>query len=143
VQILDIAEGAQAGALAARENEVIDERAAERVGRNCETTGCADVGIARRGIAARVVMGEHDRNAAVKCGIGDDLPDRDCDSVRVPRMPGQVHASAICVEMRDPQALRGRILLGQASDEEIAGGRGSVELQREFGTLITHDDRLA
>jgi hypothetical protein len=45
--------------------------------------------------------------------------------------------------MRDPQALAALVDLREASGEEVAGGREAVELQREFGTLISHGPAVA
>jgi hypothetical protein len=44
--------------------------------------------------------------------------------------------------MGNPQILAGSVGIGHAPGEEVAGGRQSVELQREFGTLIPHASAL-
>ena len=51
-----------------------------------------------------------------------------------------MHAPRLLIDMGDPQALLTRVAMSQAARKELAGGRQAVELQREFGTLIPHDD---
>ncbi len=87
-------------------------------------------------------MGEQDRGAVVRGGVGDDAADRQPDAARIPFVVRHVNAARLCVEMRDPEMLDRPILLCEASREEITRRRRSVELQREFGTLVPHADRL-
>ena len=54
-----------------------------------------------------------------------------------------MHTATLTVDVRDPQALRLRILFGETRREELACGREAIELQREFGTLTPHPRRLA
>jgi hypothetical protein len=49
-----------------------------------------------------------------------------------------MEAARIVIDMGDPQVLASEIPVRHASREELAGGGETVELQREFGTLISH-----
>ena len=49
-----------------------------------------------------------------------------------------MQAVPVVVQVRHPQALSSRIGPGETAREEIAGGFGSVQLERLFGTLMAH-----
>ena len=53
-------------------------------------------------------------------------------------MARDMHAARLVVDVRYPQALPPRIEFGEAACEEAACCRETIELQREFGTLVTH-----
>ena len=117
---------------------MIEQPAVEHFGGGRETTGGAQIGVARPGIAARVIVGEEHRAAAVTRRIEDDDSERKLHFRAVALMPRDVQAARLIVEMRDPQAFRAGILFGYATAEESARRGHVVELQRGFGTLIQH-----
>ena len=49
-----------------------------------------------------------------------------------------MQAPGVVVDVSDPQALTGKVAIREASREKLTGGLEAVELQREFGTLISH-----
>ena len=53
-----------------------------------------------------------------------------------------MQAARRLVDMGDPQALAGRVGIGDAAGEEGAGSREAVELEREFGTLMAQGSSL-
>ena len=75
--------------------------------------------------------------------IEDDLADGEGYAAPFALMMREVKAECLIVEMRDPKALERRVLLGEASREERTRRSEAIELQREFGTLIPHPDRVA
>jgi hypothetical protein len=83
-------------------------------------------------------VGKHDRGAAVRGGIEDDLADRYVGPGLVALVAGDVKAARMIVDMCDPQAFPARVSFGQAAPKEFAGGGKAVELERKFGTLIAH-----
>ena len=54
-----------------------------------------------------------------------------------------MQASGRLIDMRDPQAFSPRDEVGNAASEKASGGGQAIELQREFGTLITHANTLS
>jgi len=52
-------------------------------------------------------------------------------------------AANLFIEVRNPEALLGRLLLGEASGEELTRRGEARELERDFGTLTSHSDRLS
>ena len=75
-------------------------------------------------------------------GIENDRSERQADATRVPIMPREVDAARILVQMRNPEAFTGRILLSEAAGKERACRIRPIQLQRGFGTLITHPGGL-
>src|SRR5689334_18743145 len=57
-------------------------------------------------------------------------------------MATDMQAARFLVDVGDPQPLAPWILFREATGEKVAGGGEAVELQREFGTLITHTPLL-
>ena len=90
-----------------------------------------------------MVVGKDDPGASVRGGVGDDLAQRKVGTGLVAAMPGQVKASCLVVDMRDPQALEPWIGIREATGKERLGGVETVELQRVFGTLIPHGKELS
>ena len=134
---------AKAGAVASAEDQMIDDCAVESLGGAGEAAGRALVAVAWSRVAARVIVGEDDPGAAMKGGVGDDRAKREVGPAFVAGMPGQVNAVGVIVEMGDPKAFAGGIRVGDAAREECAGGDQAVQLQRKFGTLVTHTHCLA
>lgn len=122
----------------AREHQMVEHRAVERFGRSREPAGRAAIGVARPRVAARMIVGEQDPGAPVLRGVGDDFAEREGGAGFVPSVARQMDASRLVVDMGHPQALPGGIAVGEAAGKKLAGGRQTVELKREFGTLIPH-----
>ena len=128
----------KAGAILAAEHQVIDDGAVERLRGAGQAAGGSAVAVAGGRIAAGVIVGEDDPGAAVERGVGDDPAEREIGAALVAGMARDVEAVRGIIEMGDPQAFERRIGIGHAAGEEGPGGRKAVELQREFGTLISH-----
>ena len=122
----------------AAKHQMIDDPAVQRLGSAGEAAGGATVALARPGIAARMIVSEQDSGGAVVCRVGDDRPEREVGPIFVADMIGEVKTIMRFIEVGDPQPLDIRVGLRQAAGEEFAGGGESVELEREFGTLISH-----
>ena len=73
---LEQADLAKAGALGAREHQMIEHRAVQSLHRGRKAARAAAVGIARPRIAAWVIVREDDPGAAMLCGVGDDASQR-------------------------------------------------------------------
>ena len=114
---------------------MVRDGAVERFCRRGEAAGHPLVGFAGRRIAAGMIVSEQDGGASEYCGVPDDRPEREIDPMLAARVPGQVQASRLVVQMRDPERFQRGIRFGKAAGEEIARGRGAVQLQRMFGTL--------
>ena len=74
--------------------------------------------------------------------IDDDFAQREVRSAGVPRMARQVEAARLLVEMGDPQALLARVLLGEATGEELSRRGQAVEGDGDIGTLMQHRPSL-
>lgn len=85
-----------------------------------------------------MIVRENDAGATVVRRVDNDLPDREDGVCFLAGMTGKVKAAGLIVHVRNPQGFAGRILFGHATGKEPARSREAVELQREFGTLITH-----
>jgi hypothetical protein len=85
-----------------------------------------------------MIVSEQDSGGAVVCGVGDDRPEREIGPELVADMIAEVKTVMRFIEVGDPQPLDIRVGLGEAAGEEVASGSESVELEREFGTLISH-----
>ena len=130
----------KAGAILATEHQMVDDRAVERLGGASEAAGGPAVAVAGGRIAARMIVGEDDPGAAVERGVGDDPAEREIGAALVAGMTRDVETVRGIIEMGDPQAFERRIGIGHAAGEEGSGGGEAVELQREFGTLISHGE---
>jgi hypothetical protein len=89
-----------------------------------------------------MAVGKDDPGTSVEGGIGDDLPKRELAARLIARVARQMKAACLLVHMRDPQILQSGLGISHAPGEKVACGRETVELQREFGTLIPHDPAL-
>src|SRR5881275_2095522 len=87
-----------------------------------QAASCAAVGIARAGVAARVIVSEDDAGAAMLRRVGDDLAEWKGGAGFVARMTRQVHAPCPIVDMSDPQAFASGIRVGETAGKEFAGG---------------------
>lgn len=47
-------------------------------------------------------------------------------------------ATSFAIDMRDQKGLAGRVAIRKAASEKLARGPKTVELEREFDTLIPH-----
>ena len=118
---------------------MIEHRAVERLSGGREAAGRTEIAVARSWVAARMVVGKHDRGATVRGSIEDDLADRNVGSGLVALVAGDVKAARMIVDMRNPQTFPARVSFSEAAPEEFAGGGKTVELERKFGTLVAHD----
>ncbi len=121
---------------------MVENRAVERFGRRGEPAGGSAIGVAWGGIAARMVVGEHDSGAAVSRRVGDDRADGENGAFFIAFVAAQVDASGLLIDMRDPQAFAHRIGVGEAAGKEVASGLAPFQFQRKIGTLISHSGRL-
>jgi hypothetical protein len=87
-------------------------------------------------------MSEHDPGAAMLGRIGDDVAERETGAALVTDVARDVDAARLLVDVRDPQAFPLRIAIGEAAGEKGPRGREAIELQRVFGTLISHARNL-
>ena len=87
-------------------------------------------------------MREKDRGASVNRGIDDDRTERKIDGAMLALVARKVKASRLVVEMRHPKALEPGGCFGEAAGKEYACRFQAIELQREFGTLMSHCTRL-
>jgi hypothetical protein len=122
----------------AREHQMVEHRAVKRFDRAREPAGRAAIGLARLRISTRMIVSEDDAGASVLGRVGDDFAQRKDGAGLVSRVARQMDASRLVVDMGHPQALPGGIAVGEAAGKKLAGGRQTVELKREFGTLISH-----
>lgn len=109
---------------------MIDDRAVERFRRAGQAAGTLAVGVARSGVAARMIVGEHDSGASVEHRIGDDPADRKLGAAFVAIVPRDVKAVRVIVEVCDPQAFAAGIGIRKTSSEEGACGCEPVEFER-------------
>ena len=99
----------EAGAVAAGEDEMVEDRAVERFGGAGQAAGGTAVGGARPRIAARVIVGKDDPGAFVPGGVGDDRPQREVGAVDPAVVMADMEATGSLVDMGDPQPLTGRV----------------------------------
>lgn len=135
---LQQSELAEACAVVAAEHQMVDDRAIERFGGAGEAPSGSAVTVARSGIAAGMIVREDNARGAVVRGIGDDRAEREIGAGFVAGVARQVQAARVIVEVGDPQAFAGGVRIGDAAREEGARGGKTVELQRRFGTLVSH-----
>jgi hypothetical protein len=121
---------------------VIQDAAVERLDGVGQAARRPAIALTRTCIAAWVIVGEHDTAASEGRRVRDDFADREIRAAFVAAMAGDVQASRLLIDMRDPQAFTARVLLCEAPCEKVASGLDAVELQREFGTLIPHERTL-
>src|SRR5690348_5708905 len=111
---------------------MVEQPATQSLGGCGEPPGRAKIGVARPWIAARVIMREDDRSAAMIGCINDDLPKGQIDEGGAAAVMGKVKATALAIEMRHPQAFLIRVLLVETARKEVAGGGDSGDGQRGF-----------
>ena len=121
---------------------MVEYRAVEGFGRGCELAGDALVGLARARIAARMIMRQNDRGATVGGGVGDDFAQGEVGAGLVSRVPRQMDAAGLTVEMGDEDMFAARSGIGDAAGKEVARGLEAVEFQGKFGTLKAHSCNL-
>lgn len=110
----------------------------ERLGGPGKLAGCTAVGVARPGVAAWMVMSQHQAGAAELCCLGDDGADRYADRVRSALVPVDVEASSRVVDVGDPKLFMRMVLGAEAMREKAARGLMAIQQGRGFGTLMTH-----
>jgi hypothetical protein len=71
-------------------------------------------------------------------GVDDDCSQGKGAARFIAWITGEMDASRLFIDMRNPQILECRIGVGQAAGKEFPRRCKAVELQREFGTLIPH-----
>ena len=116
--------------MAASEDEVIEDGAIERFGGGGEAASGAAVGIAGPGVAARVIVCQHDSRAMAFSGIGDDFAKREHRAAFVAPVARDMDAACLIVDVSHPQALHRRITVGKAACKELLGGGEAVKFQR-------------
>ena len=121
---------------------MIEHSAVDGLGRAGQAAGRAHVAFAGGGVTARVIVGKHDAGTSVDGGIADDRTQREIHPGFVAVMMAEVQAIQLVVDMRDPQTLTPGIGLCDAAGKECPGCSEALELERKFGTLISHTQRL-
>ena len=121
---------------------MIEDAAIDGLCRACEAAGRTHIAVAGCRVAARMVVSEHDAAASVQNGILHDRPQRKIHARFVAVVMAEVQAIEPVADMRDPQALQPRIGLGDAAGKECSGCGKVLQLERKFGTLISHAARL-
>lgn len=139
MQGLKIAEIPKAGAIIPAEDQVVGDPAVKRRYQHRQSARRVEVAAAWPGIAAWMIVRENYRRRPMHYGVDDNFAEGQIDPFGIPFVRGEVDAARLVVQMGDPQCLFRRILFGKAIGEKRPCGGQSVELQREFGTLIPHD----
>ena len=121
---------------------MIDQCAADALGRACPAPRGQAVGNAGLRIAARVVVGKKDTRGSVQHCACDDSAKQERAARLIAFLTEQVKAIPLGVDVRDPQALPSGIEVCEALGEEPAGRFWSVQLGRPCGTLIAHRTQL-
>jgi hypothetical protein len=121
---------------------MIEDPAVDGLGRAGQAAGRAHVAFARGGVTARVIVGKHDSGASVDGGIADDRTQREIHPGFVAVVMAEVQAIQLVIDMGDPQTLTPGIRFGDAAGKECPGCGEALELERKFGTLISHAPRL-
>ena len=86
MQGLEITEPSHAGALAAGEDQMIEQAATQRLGDGREALRRTEVRIARPRVAARMIVREENGRAPLVRGIDDDLTEREIDAASVAKV---------------------------------------------------------
>lgn len=117
---------------------MVEDRAVERFGRDHQAPGRAAIGVAWARIAAWMIVRQQDAGAFVKGSIAHDRAKREVGSAFIAGIACEVQALSLLVDVRDPQAFALPVALRETAGEKALGGLVTIELQREFGTLILH-----
>jgi len=118
---------------------VVDHGAIKRLRGGREPAGRAAVGIAWRGVAAGVIVGEHNPGAAMHRGIANDLLQRKGRARFVTLVARNMEATRLLIDVRYPDALAVGIRIRHAAGKELPCCGKAVEPQGELGTLISHE----
>ena len=129
---------AQASALLAGEHQVIDDGAIDRFGGASEPSRQLAIRFARAGVAAGVIMRQHDARAAMTKRVLQDRLHWEMRATLVTFMTGDVEATRVIIDMGYPQALTRRVRTGEAAFEKAPRRPDSVEPDWQFGTLMEH-----
>jgi len=106
---------------------VIEHYAVERFRSRSKPAGGAAVAVARPGVAARMIVGEHDPGAAMRHGIGDDLAKREERPGFVAVMTREMKTASLVIDMGDPQAFAVCVGIADAPLEKCACRGCSVQ----------------
>jgi hypothetical protein len=74
--------------------------------------------------------------------IADDRTQREIHPGFVAVVMAEVQAVQLVIDMGDPQTLTPGIRFGDPAGKECPGCGEALELERKFGTLISHAQRL-
>ena len=119
-----------AAAFAPGEDQMIEDGEVDRLGGPGQSARGAIVGLARPGIAARVVVGEDQAGAAEPERVGDDVAHRQPDRGRLALILLDMEAARWRCRHGPPQLLVRLDLRPEASGEEAARGFVAVEERR-------------
>jgi hypothetical protein len=122
---------------------MIEHGAVQSLGSGGKAACAAAVGIAGPSISAWMIMSQDYTRATMLCGVGNDGSKRKVGAGVVTRVARHMKALRISIDMRNPKTFAHRIRVGQATGEKLARGREAIELQRKFGTLISHPGKLS
>ena len=121
---------------------MIDDGAIERRGKRRESPSVRPVSGAGCDMHSLLTVSEHDSGALMSHGIGNDFAYGKRLAGLAAAVAAKMEALSLSIDMRDPKGLARRILLRHAPGKEGSRGFEAVELQREFGTLVPHDEGL-
>ena len=121
---------------------MVEDPAVDCLGRMGKAARRPHVAVAWSRISAGMIVSQQDARAPMHGRVDHDRAKREIRPVLVPVVVREVKAVQVVVDMGDPQPLTARIALRHAARKECAGGGEAVELERKFGTLISHAPRL-
>ena len=135
---LEIPQLPEAGAVGAAEDEMVKDRAVERLGGSGKSASGPTVAVTRPRVPARMIVSEHDAGTSVKRRVLDDFAQGKVHRALVAFMARDVEATGLIVDVSNPKAFPLRVRIGDAAGEEGASCSQAVDFQGEFGTLIAH-----
>ena len=121
---------------------MVEDSAVECFGSAGEAPGRAHIAFARRRIAAGMIVSKNYPGAPENGRVADNRAEREVHPRFVAVVMGEVKTVQLAIDVGDPQALKPGIGLGYAAGKECPGCEEAPEVERKFGTLISHAPRL-
>lgn len=98
--------------------------------------------LAGSGIAAGMIVGDHDPRAAKPSRIGDYVSHRNADRRRFALILVDMKAARLIIDMSHQQQLERWVDALETGGEKAASGLMAVKKRGRFGTLIPHGRNL-
>lgn len=89
-----------------------------------------------------MIVSKQNAGTVTPGGVGDDCLQRKVRAGFVADVARNVEAPRLFIDMGHPQAFPIRVAIGDATGEKLTRGGKAIELQRKFGTLISHANKL-